>query len=68
MLSLASLESNNNTEDINRCCYRGCCGRELRIVYDGRHRPFLGNESTDELSTAREESQYDNDILAGTLT
>ena len=72
MLSIASLESNNNTEDIYRCCYRGCCGRELRIVYDGRHRPFLGNEPNDELSTAREESQYEamsnNEIPAGTLT
>ena len=77
MMSLASFEqhsdNNNNSlhEEKNQCCYRGCCGRGMYVVYEGRRRPLLGNEST-ELSTGeRTNNRYDtyySEMPAGTLT
>ena len=49
MLSLSSLVNDiGGTEDINRCCYLGCCGRGL--LFEGRRRPLLDSGSNDEFS------------------
>lgn len=60
MLSLSSLDSDGSgTEDINRCCYRGCCGRGL--IFEGRRRPLF-NEPNDACS------QYDTAMAYNEMT
>jgi len=61
MLSLSSFDSDGSgTEDINRCCHRGCCGRGF--LFEGRRRPLNNNGSNDECS------QYDTALAYNEMT
>ena len=63
MMSLASFEQSDNInrldEEKNRCCYRGCCVRGMYVVYEGRRRPLLDNESTELSTGARTNNRHD---------
>ena len=66
MLSIASLDSDrSDTEEINRCCYLGCCGRGL--LFEGRRRPLLDGGPNEACSQYDAATSY-NEMTTGTLT